>query len=446
MSTGLGSPAIRLERVSKRYSPRYGQGQIFQSVLGGLANRLRRVPAAPPTHRDFWALKDLSLTVEKGESLGIVGPNGAGKSTILKLLSNITRPSTGTVLVNGKVTALIEVGAGFHPELTGRENIYLNGIIRGLARAEIQRKFDSIVEFSELEEFIDVPVKRYSSGMYMRLGFAVAAHAEPDILLIDEILAVGDLGFHRKCLERTQQLRRDKKTIVFVSHNMEAIRAVCDRAILLQHGVVTESGEPERVLTAYRDCMLRQQEERLRGAVKGRAPGTGGRHSKADVEILVVRLLDDDGVERTAFQTGQNLIVQVDFVAHTPVKDPSFAVQVHAADGTYCHWPNTHFDGIRTGLISGERQFELEFVNLRLLPNTYSLTVEVLESACIVAYDQRNAVFRVEAPLLDEGTFYLDHRWRLWDGVAPSNTISPMVAPRVGLKQGRRTATERTLS
>ena len=200
---------------------------------------------------EFWALKDISLSVGRGEALGIIGHNGAGKSTILKLLSGLLKPTNGTIEVNGSLSALIEVGAGFHPDLTGRENIYLNGAILGLSRAEVTRKFDQIVEFSGLAEFLDTPVKRYSTGMYARLGFSVAAHVDPDILIVDEVLSVGDYLFQKTCMERMKEIVDRGSAIVFVSHNLDAVASFCNRAILLDHGRVAAEGTPETSITAY---------------------------------------------------------------------------------------------------------------------------------------------------------------------------------------------------
>lgn len=207
------------------------------------------------TKKELWALKNVSFKVRRGETLGIVGPNGAGKSTVLKLIAGVTQPSKGKIIVNGKVSPLIELGAGFHPELTGRENIYLNGSILGLKRTEIDKKFKSIVDFAELWDFIDTPIKFYSSGMYMRLGFSIAISVEPEILLIDEILAVGDASFQKKCLEKMNEFKKNKVTIVFVSHNLGAIKDFCQRAIWLERGKIKEEGEPEKVITAYQTSL-----------------------------------------------------------------------------------------------------------------------------------------------------------------------------------------------
>ncbi|RLG42989.1 MAG: ABC transporter ATP-binding protein, partial [Thermoproteota archaeon] len=252
------SVAIRFENVSKRYKLGVRGGGSLREAASDLFRRMlgRKGDNPADDSKYIWALKDVSFEVEEGEALGIIGPNGAGKTTILKLLSGITKPTRGRIWLKGRVSSLIELGAGFHQDLTGRENIYLNGTILGLKRKEIDEKFRSIVEFSELEKFIDTPIKRYSSGMYVRLGFAVAVHVDPEILLVDEVLAVGDMAFQRKCLNRMREmLRKESTTVVFVSHNLSAVQGLCDRVIWLDKGSIVEEGEPKRVISKYIERM-----------------------------------------------------------------------------------------------------------------------------------------------------------------------------------------------
>lgn len=256
-------PAIHVESLSKRYVlgvRQRGEYRTLREALTSAAllpiNRLRHAIAPKPddTGADpstFYALKDVTLDVNEGEVVGIVGRNGAGKSTLLKILSRITEPTSGRIVMRGRLASLLEVGTGFHPELTGRENIYLNGSILGMKRREIARKFDEIVAFSEIEKFLDTPVKRYSSGMYVRLAFAVAAHLEPEVLVVDEVLAVGDVAFQRKCLGRMQEVSRNGRTVLFVSHNMAAVEALCTHAILLDHGQVLQTGAVKDVVKDY---------------------------------------------------------------------------------------------------------------------------------------------------------------------------------------------------
>jgi ABC-type polysaccharide/polyol phosphate transport system ATPase subunit len=251
MSEQLPVGTIIFDHVSKRY--RLG---MFGSLRDTLAAMRSRPTDGDNAQRTLWALRDVSFRVEPGSALALVGPNGAGKTTTLKLLSNITRPASGRILVSGRISSLIELGAGFHPELTGRENIYLNGAILGMKRAEIARKINDIIAFAELERFIDTPVKRYSSGMYVRLGFAVAAHVEPDILLVDEVLAVGDASFRHRCTQRMHELQQDGTTIVFVSHNMHQVRDICPRALLLVQGQIRAEGDSALVVREYEKFIL----------------------------------------------------------------------------------------------------------------------------------------------------------------------------------------------
>lgn len=243
--------AVEISNISKRYriGHQAGYATLRDSIASGANKILKREPKA--TTEDFWALKDISFSIPQGQRIGIIGRNGAGKSTLLKIISRITSPTTGEIKLHGRVASLLEVGTGFHPELSGRENIYLNGAILGMTRKEIQKKFDEIVAFSEIEKFLDTPVKRYSSGMYVRLAFAVAAHLDSDILIVDEVLAVGDAQFQKKCLGKMQDVAGQGRTILFVSHNMAAINQLCDRAILLSSGKVAADGNTETIINDY---------------------------------------------------------------------------------------------------------------------------------------------------------------------------------------------------
>ena len=239
---------LRFDRVSKKYLI----SQTEEKDRGGRHPWMRSLRSLWGTPAEFWAVREVSFEVKQGEALGIIGSNGAGKSTIMKLLANITTPSAGEITIRGHVAALIEVGSGFHPELTGRENVYLSGTILGMRRGEIRRKLESIIDFSGIREFIDTPVKRYSSGMYVRLGFSIAAHLEPEILLLDEVLAVGDMAFQKKCLDRVRELRREGRTIIFISHDLSAVEALCDRVLLMQRGNAIANGPPGEVIEQYK--------------------------------------------------------------------------------------------------------------------------------------------------------------------------------------------------
>src|SRR6185436_8214001 len=275
----MSDTTIELNNVAKRYWLRRGwYVTSIKDEVGRLTARLLRREVIP--REEFWALKDITFSLKRGEVLGLVGPNGAGKSTLLKILSRVTVPTSGSFVVNGRLGALIEIGAGFHPELTGRENIALNGVILGMSRKEIQSKFDRIVAFAELERFIDTPIKHYSSGMQMRLGFAVAAHTDPDILLIDEILAVGDASFQAKCLNKLAELKEEDKTIILVSHNLTTITEHSKRVLWLDHGTVRMIGEPDAVV----DSFLQHVTEEI--GSDDEAGGLGGRDVGKKISIL----------------------------------------------------------------------------------------------------------------------------------------------------------------
>lgn len=259
---------------------------------------------------EFWALKDIDLEIRQGERVGIIGHNGAGKSTLLKILSRITEPTTGRVTLNGRVASLLEVGTGFHPELTGRENIFLNGTILGMSRQEILRRFDEIVDFSQVEKFLDTPVKRYSSGMYVRLAFAVAAHLEPEILVVDEVLAVGDASFQRKCLNKMDDASKSGRTVLFVSHKMDSLRRLCDRAVLLDGGRVIEQGDTERVVARY--LMAKPSHAEL--ADLGPAP-------EKPMRLRWVQLIGDDGQPRSNLSRADRLTARICYDVNSPVQD-----------------------------------------------------------------------------------------------------------------------------
>jgi homopolymeric O-antigen transport system ATP-binding protein len=248
----MSPPIIEVENVSKRYRLGQFNAQTVREEFEQFSRRLRGKGARAAESSDFWALKDVSFTVQPGEVLGIIGHNGAGKSTLLKILSRVTEPTTGEVRMRGRLSSLLEVGTGFHPDLTGRENIYLNGTILGMTRAKVKAMFDEIVTFAEVERFLDTPVKRYSSGMYVRLAFAIAAHLEPDVLIVDEVLAVGDVEFQKKCLGKMREVSsRAGRTVLFVSHNMAAIEALCSRAMLIEKGTIALAGTTRQVVSAY---------------------------------------------------------------------------------------------------------------------------------------------------------------------------------------------------
>jgi len=302
--------AIRAENLAKQYKIGVGKhhNTLRDQLVHGAKSLFRRNGHPQPGKESIWALQDVSCDIAEGESVGIIGRNGAGKSTLLKLLSHITEPTRGRAEIYGRLGSLLEVGTGFSYELTGRENLYLSGAILGMKKAEIARKFDQIVAFAEIEQFIDTPVKHYSSGMYVRLAFAVAAHLEPDILLIDEVLSVGDLAFQRKCMEYAKRLQEQHTTLLFVSHNMFAIKAMCSRVIYIAGGQIRFDGAPEEAIQLY------EQESRLDTAPWAQQL-VGADPSQHPIKLTDIELCDEDGEARTVFDYGDRMRVRLTFEA-----------------------------------------------------------------------------------------------------------------------------------
>jgi len=306
-------PAIKIENLSKKYvighqkQERYtALRDVMMHKMRGIGQRLRH-PLSPNREEidveEFWALKDINLEIEQGDRVGIIGRNGAGKSTLLKVLSRITEPTSGKIHLNGRVASLLEVGTGFHPELSGRENVYLNGAILGMGRVEIKRKFDEIVDFSGVEKFLDTPVKRYSSGMYVRLAFAVAAHLEPEILIVDEVLAVGDAQFQKKCLGKMEEVGKEGRTVLFVSHNMAAIKRLCSRCVYLEGGSVVKIGDTSTVVGDYLSSGF--------SGHSGEVNFTGGEED--DIRFISSRTMNLDGTVKNHFRSDEDILVSVTY-------------------------------------------------------------------------------------------------------------------------------------
>jgi len=345
---------LQLNDVSKRYRIRRdvdGNGSLVRKLL---SIRKRR--------EDFWALKDVSFEVERAEALGIIGHNGAGKSTILKLLSRITTPTGGEIMINGRLSALIEVGSGFHPELTGRENVYLNGSILGMRRREINQKLDSIVEFAELRQFIDTPVKRYSSGMYVRLGFSIAAHLDPDVLLLDEVLAVGDASFQRKCIERITELKKNGTTIVFISHDLRAVQQLCDRVILLKKGQIEANGDPAETIALYQS-LSSQLSERTAGGI--------GQKPTGEAVVTSLTFYDENDNECLTFETGKPLKAVLNYRVDKPLADVIFEVQFYSQEGRLQSFFSSETLGRSIDVEPGEGSIVFDCSSVGLGPGMY---------------------------------------------------------------------------
>ncbi len=371
-----------------------------------------------PRHREFWAVRNVYLDIPHGSTVGIIGQNGAGKSTLLKLLTGITAPSTGEVRVHGRIASLLELGAGFHPEFSGRENIHLNCSILGMTDAEIAERFASIVEFSELGEFIERPVKTYSSGMYVRLGFSVAASVDPDILLIDEALSVGDEHFKGKCINRLNEFREQGKTTIFVSHDMGAVKSMCQWVILMDQGEVVEQGSAETVSDEYLKRVHARGNQRLselnRGTNQYPRWGTG------EIETLAIELCGEGGRPTHVFRPGEPFLVRVAFRAVRPAREPVFGLGIFRSDGTYINGSNhlwreqpIHVRDLAAG---EEGSVEMEFEALPLLQGQYYLTIYVYDhaKAAPTAIDHREhaAIFEVvDARQRQHGILSLPMQW-----------------------------------
>lgn len=396
-------PRIQFEQVSKKYSLGLTRTSLPSVISGGIKRRIKR-EAVDNSPQTLWALRDVSFELAPGQSMALVGRNGAGKTTILKLLANITKPTFGKVTTRGQLSALIELGAGFHPDLTGRENVFLNGAILGLSRSEITRRFDEIVDFSELERFIDTPVKRYSSGMIVRLGFAVAACIAPEVLLVDEVLAVGDASFQQKCLKRIQTLVENGTSIIFVSHNFYLVRAVCDVALYLEQGQVVERGKTPDVIATYERALHQERAQKLVSAAKSGSSGS-------DIEITKIQVVDADGKEVSALASNQPAQVRIHYNAYRDIGMVSAAAHITRSDGLTCCEMRTSLDNVRFCLERGQGVVSVTLEPLQLITGTYTVEGGFLNESdsmglvvgqsdwffvrgAGLSYEERNGVFR----------------------------------------------------
>ncbi len=381
--------AIRFEHVSKRFVIHREQRNTLQERLTGF---LRSQSAS----EEFWALRDVSFSVEPGESIGLIGHNGAGKSTALKLLTRILEPTSGTVEMQGRVSALLELGSGFHPDLSGRENVFLYGSLMGIGRRAMEERLDEIVEFADIGNFLDMEIKHYSSGMYTRLAFAVATAVDPDILITDEILAVGDEAFQRKCMDRIYSFRRAGKTIVFVSHALETVRSLCDIAVWLDHGESRAIGPVGDVIDAYLAEVNRQERRRLaQNRTEDEDPaetadGDLRRHGSREIAITRVELFDADGVAGEVFYTGEPVTIRMHYQAKRPVDDPVFGIGLHHENGLWLAGPNTDVDRFSLPCVEGSGSIDYTIRALPLLSGRYLLSVAVVDSSQLHTFDHHD--------------------------------------------------------
>jgi ABC-type polysaccharide/polyol phosphate transport system ATPase subunit len=430
--------AIEVVNVSKVYR-RYARRKQFATLKSALLKGSLIRDLQPD--ETFPALGGVTFSVPKGCTYGVIGRNGSGKSTLLKCVAGITRPNEGSVAVAGRISALIELGAGFHPEISGRENVFINGIMLGLTKREILKRFDEIVEFAELKDFIDAPVKTYSSGMYMRLGFAVAIHVDPDVLLIDEVLAVGDQSFTVKCLDKFADFRRRNKTILLVTHSLDLVEKFCDRALWLDKGKTLAEGEPRRVVAAYLIDVEKSEEQelstaeavRVKSAAEGSAelpPGapaggpadsgapsdmfkaTEGRWGSREVEITQVTLTDGAGQPSHVFQSGDPIHVELKVRAHQATNDFVFGFGLFNADGICCYGTNTHLEELEPAELSGEGEVRFAIAQLDLVEGTYKIDVAAHKlDGYPYDYHRLLYTFRVKSRTKDVGIYRPDHTW-----------------------------------
>jgi ABC-type polysaccharide/polyol phosphate transport system ATPase subunit len=433
--------AIELTHVSKVYQ-RYSRRRQFATLKSALLSGSLIRDLKPD--ETFSAVRDVSFTVPAGRTLGVIGRNGSGKSTLLKLVAGITKPSAGHLSVRGRISALIELGAGFHPEISGRENVFINGIMLGLTKKEVARRFDEIVDFAELREFIDAPVKTYSSGMYMRLGFAVAIHVDPDVLLVDEVLAVGDEGFTHKCLDKFAEFKRRGKTILLVTHSLGLVERFCDEALWLDGGSVKAMGDPKRVVGAYiTDVEASEEEELARRDAKAQesvaaispdepasavlpdnpietATGpadmfraTEGRWGSREVEITDVALVGPDGERSHVFHSGESFDVRLRLRSPIAISDFVVGIGIFNAEGVCCYGTNTDIEQLKGERIFGDAEAVFSIESLDLVEGTYKLDVAV-HKADGYPYDYHRLLhtFRVKSRTKDVGIYRPKHAWQ----------------------------------
>ena len=406
----MSKPIVQIENLSKCYRIQHESRERYSSLREVIAKKMQSIFNRSSlrhtigSFEDFWALNDVTFDIQEGEVVGIVGRNGAGKSTLLKILSRITEPSAGRVTLRGRVASLLEVGTGFHPEMTGRENIFLNGSILGMSRTEIKRKFDEIVAFAEVEKFLDTPVKRYSSGMYVRLAFAVAAHLEPEILIVDEVLAVGDAEFQKKCLGKMHDVSaKEGRTVLFVSHNMSVIQHLCSRAILLRSGRIVADGPVNEVIGRLLSD--------ARGGSRICIADWQDRINSGEARILELQMTD--GCGNSAIKLGGELKIRISSQFDTVLKNPTFGVIIHDSTGTAILDIRSVHDGLSLGAASGHVTIEVAIPTLNLYPGRYLLSPWIMDSACKrdIDFPRMCATMDVDPASGPHGDLMLDGNW-----------------------------------
>lgn len=434
----LETGAIRLRGVSRNFRIAHERNITLKETL------LRRRRAS---YTELWALRDVDLDISPGESVGIIGQNGSGKSTLLKLIAGILPPQIGTVESGGNVASMLELGAGFHPDFTGRENVYMNGSIHGLSERDIDQSFDEIVDFAELHEFIEMPVKTYSSGMQMRLAFAVASHVSPDILLLDEVLAVGDEAFQRKCFGRIFAYRQRGGTLVFVSHDPGTIEMACDRVILIRGGHVEADGPPGEVLARYHRLLADDESYDARPHEKAPADplddGSGRVWGSRQAIVKAVRLTGTEGAT-DRFMSGDPFAIELDVHVDPEVDTPVFGIAIHTAGGALCYGTNTRLDGLETPVLDGVVTVRFEVPELNLHEGQFVLTIGIhsADERTIYHWLDHWVEFTVFQRATGTGPVDLSGTWTMAAGATGNNPAGPATP----VEAGGRTAVEATLN
>lgn len=424
---------ISIKDIEKKFKVYYDKGQTFKERLL-FRNRNH--------YEERLVLKGISFQVEKGQAIGLIGENGSGKSTLLKLMTRIMYPDKGSIEIKGRVSSLIELGAGFHPDMSGRENIYTNASIFGLTKKEVDSRIKDIIEFSELEEFIDNPVRTYSSGMYMRLAFSVAINVDADILLIDEILAVGDVSFQAKCFNKLREIKANGTTIVIVSHSLGQIEQICDRSIWIKDGLIKAEGTPRTVHPEYMDFMGQKRQEILdrqeakrvedkveeneaeenhEGIDASLPEGTTKEAEKkrwgnGKARIMKVTAYNAEDHEQNVFQTGDTVKIKIEYIVKEVIKDAVFGIAIYRNDGLHCYGVNTKIDNFEEYNLTKNGTVELLLKNVSLLPSKYFIDIAIECDVCIpVDYYREALEIEFYSTINDVGTVRIDHKWYLQD-------------------------------
>jgi lipopolysaccharide transport system ATP-binding protein len=398
---------IWVEKLSKKYEIGRADLKLLEHLNSLMRFDFLRKKNARE-EKTLWALRDVSLSIRHGEAVGIIGRNGAGKSTLLKILSKITYPTSGEVKVKGRVASLLEVGTGFHEELTGRENVYLNGSILGMSKTEVKQKFDTIVEYSGVERFIDTPIKRYSSGMRLRLGFAVAAHLDPDILIVDEVLSVGDAAFQRKCLDTIEGLRAKSRMILYVSHNLTSVENLCNRTIWIDHGRVRMDGKSPAVIREYMGSVRASQL-----VLSTALAGIENRAGNGKIQFTGAEFLSREGIPLKVIRSGDAIVVRLRYCAHQPIAFPCFGFRLYTEFETMVTEVATSHHGIYISSVDpGEGYLDLEIDSLNLMAAKYKLSLWLTDMPGQLVYDniEHAVTFEVEGANLFQSGKAMDGR------------------------------------